>query len=68
MPTSFNLEPGPKLTPELDGKKVVFSRSDDDDKRSSAKPASSGSSEASQPQTTDAAEGAARGEKQGKAK
>ena len=60
MATSYILDEGPELTPKLKGNKVVFTRKPEP--KSKAK-----DSEENQPQTTDAAEGAARGEKSGRA-
>jgi hypothetical protein len=67
MATNFNLTARPDLTPELKGGKVVFSRKQADEKTVEKRSAPKQESD-NQPPTTDAADGAARGEKQSKAK
>jgi hypothetical protein len=63
MATSYIIDEGPELTPKLKGNKVVFARKPEP--KSASK--SSDKGESNQPQTIDAAEGAARGEKSGRA-
>jgi hypothetical protein len=61
MATSYIIDEGPELTPKLKGNKVVFARKPEPKSKAADK------EESNQPQTTDAAEGAARGEKSGRA-
>jgi hypothetical protein len=62
MATSYIIDEGPELTPKLKGNKVVFARKPEPKAKATAD-----KGESNQPQTTDAAEGAARGEKSGRA-
>ena len=66
MATSYAIDPAPELEPKLEGNKVVFSRVEEDDEKSSK--SAEAKDDSNQPQTVDAEDSKASGQRASKSK